>query len=104
MDLIQKFLYFKNENLFTRNRPNACGPLGAIQLVGRPACPYCNPSLFCPDVYSDLPHFSSPALVNKYAVIEQLDFSYYLRHARPSFAFGTFVVQQLAKSKAPEQL
>ncbi|XP_001366663.1 spatacsin [Monodelphis domestica] len=56
------------------------------------------------DTSSDLPHFSSPDLVNKYAVIERLNFAYYLRHGRPSFAFGTFLVQELAKSKSPKQL
>ncbi|CAM5087629.1 unnamed protein product [Natator depressus] len=56
------------------------------------------------DISSDLPHFSSPALVNKYAIMERLDFSYYLHHGRPSFAFGTFLVQQLVKSKSPKQL
>eukprot|EP00076_Gallus_gallus_P044196 XP_025009734.1 spatacsin isoform X4 [Gallus gallus] len=56
------------------------------------------------DASSDLPHFSSPELVNKYAVMERLDFLYYLRHGRPSFAFGTFLVQQLVKSKSPKQL
>ncbi|XP_060611393.2 spatacsin [Anolis sagrei] len=60
--------------------------------------------LAIPDIGSDLPHFSCPALVNKYAVIERLDFSYYLCHERPSFAFGTLIVQQLAKSKTPKQL
>ncbi|XP_042679854.1 spatacsin isoform X1 [Centrocercus urophasianus] len=56
------------------------------------------------DASSDLPHFSCPELVNKYAVMERLDFLYYLRHGRPSFAFGTFLVQQLVKSKSPKQL
>ncbi|XP_019352478.2 spatacsin isoform X2 [Alligator mississippiensis] len=56
------------------------------------------------DTSSDFPHFSSPELVNKYAIMERLDFSYYLHHGRPSFAFGTFLVQQLAKSKSPKQL
>uniref|UniRef100_A0A674AYM2 SPG11 vesicle trafficking associated, spatacsin n=1 Tax=Salmo trutta TaxID=8032 RepID=A0A674AYM2_SALTR len=46
----------------------------------------------------ELPHFSSPHLVSKYALIENLDFLYYLRHGRPSFAYGTFLVQQLANS------
>ncbi|MBN3318750.1 SPTCS protein, partial [Atractosteus spatula] len=46
------------------------------------------------DASAELPHFSSPHIVNKYAVIESLDFLYYLRHGRPSFAFGTFLVQQ----------
>ncbi|XP_072481651.1 spatacsin isoform X2 [Notamacropus eugenii] len=56
------------------------------------------------DTSSDLPHFSSPDLVNKYAVMERLNFTYYLCHGRPSFAFGTFLVQELVKSKSPRQL
>ncbi|NXK50306.1 SPTCS protein, partial [Chauna torquata] len=56
------------------------------------------------DTSSDFPHFSSPELVNKYAITERLDFLYYLHHGRPSFAFGTFLVQQLVKSKSPKQL
>ncbi|KFQ35863.1 Spatacsin, partial [Merops nubicus] len=56
------------------------------------------------DASSDFPHFSSPELVNKYAVMERLDFLYYLHHGRPAFAFGTFLVQQLVKSKSPKQL
>ncbi|XP_074091393.1 spatacsin isoform X2 [Macrotis lagotis] len=56
------------------------------------------------DPSSALPHFSSPDLVKKYAVMERLNFAYYLRHGRPSFAFGTFLVQELAKSKCPKQL
>ncbi|KAJ1179187.1 hypothetical protein NDU88_004423 [Pleurodeles waltl] len=56
------------------------------------------------DISNDLPHFSSLDLVNKYAVIERLDFSYYLRHGRPSFAFGNFLVQQLGRSKSPKEL
>lgn len=63
-----------------------------------------NAMMFFLDASSDLPHFSSPELVNKYAVMERLDFLYYLRHGRPSFAFGTFLVQQLVKSKSPKQL
>ncbi|XP_060116339.1 spatacsin [Heteronotia binoei] len=61
-------------------------------------------SLAMPDAGSALPHFSCPKLINKYAVIERLDFCYYLRHERPSFAFGVFLVQQLIKSKTPKQL
>ncbi|XP_012865545.1 PREDICTED: spatacsin isoform X1 [Dipodomys ordii] len=56
------------------------------------------------DSLSHLPHFSSPELVNKYAIMERLNFTYYLYHGRPSFAFGTFLVQELIKSKAPKQL
>ncbi|MGH0181887.1 UNVERIFIED_CONTAM: hypothetical protein FKN15_008095 [Acipenser sinensis] len=58
------------------------------------------------DTSSEMPHFSCLDLVNKYAVTERLDFLYYLRHGRPSFAFGTFLVQQLSKnnSTAREQI
>uniref|UniRef100_A0A8C2Z1E5 SPG11 vesicle trafficking associated, spatacsin n=1 Tax=Cyclopterus lumpus TaxID=8103 RepID=A0A8C2Z1E5_CYCLU len=45
---------------------------------------------------SELPHFSSPHLVGRFALVENLDFLYYLRHGRPSFAFATFLVQQLS--------
>ncbi|XP_006883263.1 PREDICTED: spatacsin [Elephantulus edwardii] len=56
------------------------------------------------DASCDLPHFSRPDLVNKYAIVERLSFAYYLHHGRPSFAFGTFLVQELTKSKTPKQL
>uniref|UniRef100_A0AAQ4R0Y5 SPG11 vesicle trafficking associated, spatacsin n=1 Tax=Gasterosteus aculeatus aculeatus TaxID=481459 RepID=A0AAQ4R0Y5_GASAC len=45
---------------------------------------------------SELPHFSSPPLVGRFALVENLDFLYYLSHGRPSFAFATFLVRQLA--------
>ncbi|KAJ7311131.1 hypothetical protein JRQ81_006734 [Phrynocephalus forsythii] len=61
-------------------------------------------ALAFPDACSDLPHFSRSAVVSKYAEIEHLDFCYYLHHQRPSCAFGTFLVHQLAKSKNPKQL
>ncbi|XP_029909066.1 spatacsin isoform X2 [Myripristis murdjan] len=44
---------------------------------------------------SELPHFSSPHLVSRFALVENLDYLYYLRHGRPAFAFATFLVQQL---------
>nr|XP_026654307.1 spatacsin [Zonotrichia albicollis] len=56
------------------------------------------------DAWSQLPHFSSPALVSRHAVQERLHFLFYLRHGRPAFAFGTFLGQQLARSKAPRLL
>lgn len=49
---------------------------------------------------ADLPHFSSPHLVNNYALIENLDFLYYLHHGRPSFAYGIFIIQHLADSSS----
>ncbi|NXD38008.1 SPTCS protein, partial [Copsychus sechellarum] len=56
------------------------------------------------DACSELPHFSSPELVSRHAVLESLDFLFYLQHGRPAFAFGTFLGQQLARSRAPRQL
>ncbi|XP_059228703.1 spatacsin isoform X2 [Mustela nigripes] len=64
----------------------------------------CANTLAIGDAVSHLPHFSSPDLVNKYAIVERLNFAYYLQHGRPSFAFGTFLVQELTKSKTPKQL
>uniref|UniRef100_A0A4W6E3M7 SPG11 vesicle trafficking associated, spatacsin n=1 Tax=Lates calcarifer TaxID=8187 RepID=A0A4W6E3M7_LATCA len=50
---------------------------------------------------TELPHFSSPHLVNRFALVENLDFLYYLRHGRPSFAYATFLVQQLSSCSWP---
>ncbi|KAM9376936.1 spatacsin isoform 2-T2 [Pholidichthys leucotaenia] len=47
---------------------------------------------------SELPHFSSPHLVSRFALVENLDFLYYLHHGRPSFAYATFLVQHLSGS------
>lgn len=43
------------------------------------------------DQLGDMPHFSSPPLVQKYAFRDKLDFSYFLRSCRPSFAFLAFI-------------
>nr|XP_006811671.1 PREDICTED: spatacsin-like [Saccoglossus kowalevskii] len=43
------------------------------------------------DKATELPHFSQPDLVNQYAHKEVLRYTYYLRKARPSFAFVAFV-------------
>eukprot|EP00079_Xenopus_tropicalis_P022344 XP_012814212.1 PREDICTED: spatacsin isoform X2 [Xenopus tropicalis] len=51
-----------------------------------------------------LPHCSSPALVSKFSVGEQLDVFFFLRSGRPSVAFATFLVFQLLRSKTPQQL
>ncbi|KAG2471385.1 SPTCS protein, partial [Polypterus senegalus] len=51
----------------------------------------------------EMPHFASIDLVNKYAVAERLDYLHYLHHGRPSFAFGTFLVQQLSKTNSAIQ-
>ncbi|XP_025031102.1 spatacsin isoform X1 [Python bivittatus] len=61
-------------------------------------------TLAIPDICNDLPHFSCLTLVNKHAIIEHLDLSYYLYHERPSFAFGAFLAQQLSKSNIPKEL
>ncbi|NXI39236.1 SPTCS protein, partial [Galbula dea] len=61
-------------------------------------------TLAASDASGELPHFSAPELVNRHAVRERLDFRYYLQHGRPAFAFGTFLLQQLLKSKSPRQL
>ncbi|KAL4003977.1 malate synthase [Sarotherodon galilaeus] len=47
---------------------------------------------------SELPHFSSPHLVQRFALKENLDYLYFLHHGRPSFAYATFLVQQLSGS------
>uniref|UniRef100_A0A3P9IS86 SPG11 vesicle trafficking associated, spatacsin n=1 Tax=Oryzias latipes TaxID=8090 RepID=A0A3P9IS86_ORYLA len=44
---------------------------------------------------SELPHFSNPHLVSRHALVEKLDFLYYIRHGRPSFAFGNFLLHHL---------
>uniref|UniRef100_A0A673HQF0 Spatacsin C-terminal domain-containing protein n=1 Tax=Sinocyclocheilus rhinocerous TaxID=307959 RepID=A0A673HQF0_9TELE len=44
---------------------------------------------------SEPPHFSSSQLVSKLAVVESLDFLYYLSHGRPAFAYGVFLTQHL---------
>ncbi|MEQ2242589.1 hypothetical protein ILYODFUR_037401 [Ilyodon furcidens] len=48
-----------------------------------------------PTETSELPHFSSSHLVDKFALVENLDFFYYIHHGRPSFAYGNFLIQQL---------
>ncbi|XP_049816483.1 spatacsin [Schistocerca nitens] len=42
----------------------------------------------------DLPHFSMPKLVSKYGYKCKLDYLYYLKQGRPSFAANTFLVEQ----------
>ncbi|XP_072255220.1 spatacsin [Pyxicephalus adspersus] len=56
------------------------------------------------DSCTELPHFSCPRLVSKYAIQEQLDYFFYLRSGRPSMAFYTFIRNQLLKSKDTRQL
>ncbi|XP_052830059.1 spatacsin isoform X2 [Octopus bimaculoides] len=41
-----------------------------------------------------MPHFSLPELVSKYAQHEDIDFTYYLRQGRPTFAFCSFLTDE----------
>ncbi|KAM7039231.1 spatacsin [Acridotheres tristis] len=56
------------------------------------------------DACTELPHCCSPELVSRHGVQESLDFLFYLQHGRPTFAWATFLGQQLARSRAPRQL
>ncbi|XP_033750087.1 spatacsin-like isoform X2 [Pecten maximus] len=47
------------------------------------------------DSMRQLPHFSMPELVNRYAYTERIRYTYYLRQGRPSFAFASFLAEQL---------
>ncbi|XP_021345955.1 spatacsin-like isoform X2 [Mizuhopecten yessoensis] len=42
-----------------------------------------------------LPHFSMSELVNRFAYTERIRYTYYLRQGRPSFAFASFLAEQL---------
>ena len=53
---------------------------------------------------TELPHFSCPHLVSRFALVENLDFLFYLRHGRPSFAYATFLMQQLSSCSDVTQL
>ncbi|KAK1887783.1 Spatacsin [Dissostichus eleginoides] len=71
----------------------ALHPLDPCRLFGWQAANTLNSS----DL-SELPHFSSSHLVSSFALMENLDFLYFLRHGRPSSAFATFLKQQLSGS------
>lgn len=71
----------------------ALHPLDPCRLFGWQAANTLNSS----DL-SELPHFSSAHLVSSFALMENLDFLYFLRHGRPSSAFATFLKQQLSGS------
>ena len=45
--------------------------------------------------FREVPHFSSPALMEKYALTEHLNYIYYLRRGQPSFAYANFVAAKL---------
>ena len=42
-----------------------------------------------------MPYFSQAQLVSQFAYSEQLRYTYYLRQGRPSFAFITFLTEEL---------
>uniref|UniRef100_H3CAS0 SPG11 vesicle trafficking associated, spatacsin n=1 Tax=Tetraodon nigroviridis TaxID=99883 RepID=H3CAS0_TETNG len=69
----------------------ALHPLDPSRLFGWQAA-----NAFSSTEASELPHFSSPPLVSRFALVENLDFLFYLRHGRPAFAFATFLTQQLS--------
>ncbi|XP_028814265.1 spatacsin isoform X2 [Denticeps clupeoides] len=75
-------------------------PLDASRLFGWQSAN----TLGSTEVSAELPHFSSPHLVSKHALIENLDFLYYLQHGRPSVAYGTFLVQHLLNVSGVEPL
>ncbi|KAM5171004.1 spatacsin isoform 1-T2 [Mantella aurantiaca] len=56
------------------------------------------------DNVTELPHCSCPRLVSKYAIQEKLDLFFYLRSGRPSMAFYNFIVNDLLRSKVPQQI
>jgi len=43
----------------------------------------------------ELPHFSCPALIERFAFVEHLSYLYYLRRGQPSFALANFVAAKL---------
>ncbi|XP_078607878.1 spatacsin-like isoform X2 [Branchiostoma floridae x Branchiostoma japonicum] len=47
------------------------------------------------DCLQDMPHFSHLELVSQYAHTEDLQFTYYLRRGRPSFAFAKFLSAEM---------
>ncbi|XP_060065527.1 spatacsin-like [Ylistrum balloti] len=47
------------------------------------------------DSLRQLPHFSMAELVNRFAYTETIRYPYYLRQGRPSFAFASFLAEQL---------
>ena len=42
-----------------------------------------------------LPFFSHPDLVSRFAHTAKLNFTYYLKHGRPSYAFLSFLTEEL---------
>lgn len=43
----------------------------------------------------DFPHFSNSEMGNRYGLKQNLDYIYYLKQARPSFACNLFIVESL---------
>ncbi|KAJ3595909.1 hypothetical protein NHX12_002321 [Muraenolepis orangiensis] len=70
-------------------------PLHPSRLFGWQAA---NPLLYTEAC--ELPHFSSPHLVSTCALVERRDFLYFLRHSRPSFAYASFLLQEMTGSSS----
>ncbi|XP_072167354.1 spatacsin-like [Diadema setosum] len=47
------------------------------------------------DTASEMPYFSDPRLIQRYAYTEAFSFTYYLKQGRPSFAYITFITSLL---------
>ena len=47
------------------------------------------------DAQTEMPYFSQAQLVSHFAYTEQLRYTYYLKQGRPSFAFVTFLAEEL---------
>ena len=56
-----------------------------------------SPISYFPDGQVTMPHFSQKDLVSRFAHEETLNFTYYLRQGRPSFAFCALVLEQIKK-------
>nr|XP_047133665.1 spatacsin isoform X1 [Hydra vulgaris] len=52
------------------------------------------------EVLLELPHFSHPLLVSKYAQVIKLDYEYYLKEGRPMYAYLIFKKENLCEASA----
>nr|XP_054756524.1 spatacsin-like [Lytechinus pictus] len=52
------------------------------------------------DTTSEMPYFSDPILIERYAYTEAFSYTYYLRQGRPSFAYVTFITSLLQEGAA----
>ena len=47
----------------------------------------------------DMPHFASMAMITRYGHEELLDFTYYLKQARPTSAFTVYAITLICRQK-----